>query len=105
MTTEALLVATAVMAFVTYLPRVLPLAIFRRKIQNPFLRSFLLYMPYGILAAMIFPAVFFSTNSWISASFGVLISLVLAWFRRGLLTVAIGGTLSVLIAEWILTFI
>ena len=105
MTTEALLVATAVMALVTYLPRVLPLAIFRRKIQNPFLRSFLLYMPYGILAAMIFPAVFFSTNSWISASFGVLISLVLAWFRRGLLTVAIGGTLSVLIAEWILTFI
>ena len=105
MTTEALLVATAVMALVTYLPRVLPLAIFRHKIQNPFLRSFLLYMPYGILAAMIFPAVFFSTNSWISASFGVLISLVLAWFRRGLLTVAIGGTLSVLIAEWILTFI
>lgn len=105
MTTEALLVSTAVMALVTYLPRMLPLAFFRRKIQNPFLRSFLLYMPYGILAAMIFPAVFFSTSSWISASFGVLIALFLSWLRRGLLTVAIGGTLSVLIAEWILTFI
>ena len=105
MTTEALLISTAVMALVTYLPRVLPLAIFRRKIQNPFLRSFLLYMPYGILAAMIFPAVFFSTNSWISAACGVLISLILAWFRRGLLTVAIGGTFAVLIAEWILTLI
>lgn len=105
MTTEALLVSTAVMALVTYLPRMLPLAFFRRKIQNPFLRSFLLYMPYGILAAMIFPAVFFSTSSWISASFGVLIALFLSWLRRGLLTVAIGGTFTVLIAEWILTFI
>ncbi len=105
MATEILLLSTAVMALVTYLPRVLPLAIFRQKINHPFVRSFLLYMPYGILAAMVFPAAFFSTASWVSGVFGVLVSLLLAWLKKGLLTVAIGGTSAVLIAEWLLTLI
>lgn len=104
MTTKALLISAAVMALVSYLPRVLPLAVFRRKIQNPFVRSFLLYMPYGILAAMVFPAVLFSTSGLASAIAGAVVSLILAWNRRGLLTVAVGGTLAVLVTEWALTF-
>lgn len=104
MTTKGLIAAIAVMALVTYLPRVIPLAVFRRKIKNPFFRSFLLYMPYGILAAMVFPAVFFSTGTIISAALGAAVALVLAWNRRGLLTVAICSTLTVLLAEWILAF-
>ena len=105
MTTKLLIAAIGVMALVTYLPRVIPLAVFRKKIQNPFLRSFLLYMPYGILAAMIFPAIFFSTASLISAIAGAAVSLFLAWNRRGLLTVAVGGTLIVYLVEWILTLL
>lgn len=105
MTTEKLLIAIGVMALVTYLPRVLPLAVFRRKIQNPFVRSFLLYMPYGILAAMVFPAVFYSTGGLISAILGAFVSFLLAWNRRGLLTVAVGGTLTVLLVEWAIKFI
>ena len=35
------LAATAVMALVTYLPRMLPMAVIKRKIQNRFIRSFL----------------------------------------------------------------
>ena len=34
------LAATAVMALVTYLPRMLPMAVIKRKIQNRFIRSF-----------------------------------------------------------------
>lgn len=105
MNANSLLISVAVMAAVTYLPRVLPLAVFRRKIKNPFVRSFLLYMPYGILAAMVFPAVFYSTASIVSAAAGALISFLLAWKRHGLLTVAIGGTLAVLLAEWVLAFV
>ncbi len=103
MTTNVLIAAICIMALVTYLPRVVPLVLFRKKIQNSFLRSFLLYMPYGILAAMIFPAIFFSTDSLISAIAGAVVSLLLAWNRRGLLTVAVGGTLTVYIVQWILT--
>lgn len=49
-----------IMFAVTYLVRVLPLVVFRKKITNRFVRSFLAYIPYAVLAAMTFPAVFFS---------------------------------------------
>jgi len=46
-----------VMAATTYLIRVLPLTLIRKPIQNPFLRSFLFYVPYVTLAVMTFPAI------------------------------------------------
>ena len=97
--------AIVVMALVTYLPRVIPLAVFRKKIKNPFVRSFLTYMPYGILAAMIFPATFFSTPTLLSAVLGTLTALTLAFFRKGLLTVAIGATAVVFLTEQALTLL
>ena len=48
-----------IMFAVTYLVRVLPLVVFKKKITNRFVRSFLTYIPYAVLAAMTFPAVFF----------------------------------------------
>ena len=36
----------AVMALVTYAIRVLPLTLIRKEIKNPFIRSFLYYVPY-----------------------------------------------------------
>ena len=47
-----------VMAFVTYLIRVIPLTFFRKKIENPYIQSFLYYVPYTCLTAMTFPAIF-----------------------------------------------
>ena len=49
-----------IMFAVTYLVRVLPLVVFKKKITNRFVRSFLTYIPYAVLAAMTFPAVFFA---------------------------------------------
>lgn len=48
----------AVMAGVTYLVRMLPLTLFRKKLNNRFLRSFLFYVPYAVLTVMTVPAVF-----------------------------------------------
>ena len=62
-TAENIFIYIAVMALVTYLIRMLPLVIFRKKIENRFIRSFLYYIPYAVLAAMTFPAVFSSTGS------------------------------------------
>ncbi|MGI6280230.1 MAG: AzlD domain-containing protein, partial [Acutalibacteraceae bacterium] len=42
----------AVMTLVTYLVRVLPLTLIRKKITNTTLRSFLFYVPYVTLAVM-----------------------------------------------------
>ena len=52
-----------VMAATTYLIRVLPLTLIRKPIQNPFLRSFLFYVPYVTLAVMTFPAIMNATQS------------------------------------------
>ena len=46
-----------VMAGVTYLIRMLPLALMKKEITNPFFLSFLYYVPYACLAAMTFPAI------------------------------------------------
>ena len=53
----------AVMTVVTYLIRVLPLTLIRKKITNVTLRSFLYYVPYVTLAIMTFPAIINVTNS------------------------------------------
>ena len=83
----------AVMAGVTYLLRALPFVLCQKQIENVFLRSFLTYIPYAVLGAMTFPAVFYSTDSLESALAGVFAALCLAFFEKGLLTVAAGACL------------
>ena len=55
-----------IMAGVSYLIRVLPLTLIRKEIRNPFVRSFLYYVPYVTLAVMTFPAILDATQSPIS---------------------------------------
>ena len=81
-----------VMALVTYLLRMLPLAFFRKKVTSPFLRSMLFYLPYAVLSAMVIPSVFSSTGNVITAAVGLAAALILAFFRRSLLTVALGAS-------------
>lgn len=94
-----------VMAGVTYLIRVLPILFVRHKIENKFLRSFLYYVPYAVLAAMTFPTIFFAPEHLISGILAAVVCIVLAFFKRGLVTVAVGGALTVLICELLITFI
>ena len=92
-------------AGVTYLIRMIPLVFFRKKIRNRFISSFLYYIPYTVLTAMTFPAVFYSTSSLISAIAGTAVALVLAFFRRSLIVVAAGASAAVLVAELIIPLI
>ena len=89
----------AVMAGVTYLIRMLPLALVKKKIKNRFLLSFLYYMPYAVLAVMTVPAIFYATGSPVSAAIGFVTAVVLAYFRRSLLTVAAFSSLAVLLCD------
>lgn len=94
-----MLACIGIMALVTYLPRMLPLVFMKRKIENRFVQSFLHYVPYAVLAAMTFPDIFSSTAGLPSALCGLAAALVLAWTRRGLLTVALGASAAVFLAE------
>jgi len=78
-----------VMALTTYLIRALPLTVFRGRIQNRFVRSFLAYVPCACLAAMTFPAILYATGSLVSGAIGLAVAIGLAFWGKSLVTVAI----------------
>lgn len=94
-----------IMAGVTYLVRMLPYVLVRKKIKNRFIRSFLHYIPYSVLTVMTVPAIFFSTGSVISAAAGAAVALTLSYFKRSLLTVAASASAAVLLTELAITYL
>ncbi|MCH5300718.1 MAG: AzlD domain-containing protein [Ruminococcus sp.] len=91
-----------VMALVTYLIRMIPLTLIKKKVKNQFICSFLYYVPYATLAAMTFPAILYSTSSPYSAILGFLIAVLLAYKGKSLILVACSACLAVFICEIIL---
>lgn len=95
----------ALMAGLTYLCRVVTLVLVRKKITNVRVLSFFEYLPYGVLSAMVFPAVFYSSASLVSALVGTAVAVVLSFFKRGLLTVALSATAAVFLTELVMSLI
>ena len=99
-------ISIAVMALTTYLIRMIPFALVRKKVENRFIKSFLYYIPYAVLSAMTLPAIFYSTGDMPSAAVGTVIALVLAFFNMPLIVVALaasgGAYLTMLILPMIL---
>ena len=91
-----------VMAATTYLIRFLPLTLIRKPIQNPFLRSFLFYVPYVTLAVMTFPAIVQATQSPLAGALALVLGIALAFNGASLFTVAASCCAVVLIAEGLL---
>ncbi len=77
------------MALVTYLIRMMPFTLVRKKISNIYVKSFLHYVPYAVLGAMTFPAIFYSTGNTLTSIVGATVAVILAFFDKSLLTVAI----------------
>ena len=94
-----------VMAGVTYLIRVLPYIFMRKEVKNKFFKSFLLYVPYTVLAAMTIPAMLFATDNIYSAIAGLVVAVIVALFEKGLLTVAISSCVAVLLVELVQKFV
>lgn len=88
-----------VTALVTYGLRAVPLVAFSRPIENTFVTSFLHYVPYAVLTAMTIPAIVFATTSVASGLAGLAVAVVLAWWDRPLITVALGAAGAVWVVE------
>ena len=88
-----------IMAAVTYAIRVIPLAFIRKEIKNNFIRSFLYYVPYAVLVALTFPAIFTATGNVVTSTAGTLVALILAYFDMGLVIVAVGAVAGALLAS------
>ena len=104
---EALKIALyiLVMAGVTYLVRMSPFVLFRKKITSHFLQSLLYYLPYCVLSAMVIPSVFSSTGSFVTALVGLIVAILLAFLRRSLLTVAIGASAAAYVTGLIVSLL
>ena len=85
------------MAGTTYLIRMLPFVLFRKKIKNRYILSLLYYIPYAVLASMTFPYVFFATGNVLTALIGTTVAIVASLCKRSLIVVAILSCLSVLL--------
>lgn len=93
-----------VMAAVTFLIRVIPLTLIRRKIKNKTLRSFLYYVPYVTLAVMTFPAIIDSTSSLWSGIAAFVVGILLAYFGVSLFGVAVCSCVAVFVIELFIKF-
>ena len=105
MESSKFLVYLFVMAGVTYLVRAIPIALIKEKIKNRFVLSFLHYIPYTVLSAMTVPAIFYATDSPVSAAVGFVVALVAAFFNRSLVQVAALSCLGVLATEVVMKFV
>lgn len=92
----------AVMASVTFLIRVLPLTLIRKKITNVTLRSFLYYVPYVTLSVMTFPAIIEATNSVWSGVAALVTGVLLAYLGVSLFGVAVSACAVVFLIELII---
>ncbi len=96
------LILVFTMAVVTYLIRLIPFILFKRKIKSRFIKSLLYYIPYAVLTAMTFPSIFFVTGNVYTALFGTVVALVASLTKRSLVTVAILAVIAVLISNFII---
>ena len=92
----------AVMAGVTYLIRMIPFTLFRKKIKSPFFKSFLYYIPYAVLSAMTSPAIFYSTGDMTTAAIGTAVAVVLAYLKLPLIVVALAASAAALLTGYII---
>lgn len=105
MDNKSFLIYLIIMAGSTYLIRAVPFAAIRKKIENPFICSFLYYIPYTVLSAMTFPAALYATGNTVAASLGLISAAIFAVKGKSLTTVAVASCVTVLLAEIVMTYI
>lgn len=83
------IICVVIMAIASYLPRFIPITFLRKKIKSQYIQSLLYYMPYAVLAALTFPAIFFATGNIYTALIGTVIALALSFFKVNMAIVAV----------------
>ena len=98
----SIVIYIAVMAVTTYLIRVIPFAAVRGRIKSPFINSVLYYIPYAVLSAMTFPAIFYATGNTVTSVVGTVVALVMAFFDLPLIVVALSSSAAAFITGLII---
>ncbi len=101
----SIVIYIAVMALTTYLIRAIPFVAVRGKIKSRFFQSVLYYMPYAVLSAMTFPAIFYATGDILTSSAGTVVALLMAYFNLPLIAVALGSSAAAFLMDLIMNLI
>lgn len=92
-------IAVLIMALVTYIPRALPITLFNKQIKSKFVKSFLYYVPYAVLASLTFPGILYCTDNMVAALAGTVVALILAFFEQSLVVVAAAAVLAIFVVN------
>ena len=94
-----------ILAGSTYLIRAVPFALLARKVENRFVRSFLYYIPYSVLAAMTLPAALYATGNLLAAALGLFVGGIFAVRGKNLTVVAAISCVVALAVDVLLGFL
>lgn len=94
-----------ILAGSTYLIRAIPFALIQKKVKNKYVKSFLHYIPYAVLAAMTLPAALYATGNIISGIAGLLTGGFFAYKGKGLTLVAVISCVTALVVELLLLLV
>lgn len=82
-------ICVIILFLVTFIPRALPIAFINKRIENRFIKDFLFYVPYAVLAALTFPSILYSVdNIWI-AIVGTVTAIILSILNQKMIIVVI----------------
>ena len=86
-----------IMVLTTFIIRALPLILIRKEITNPFLKSFLYYVPYVTLAVMTFPAILQDATTPLAGALALIAGIWLSYKEHSLITVSVACCAIVLL--------
>lgn len=91
-----------IVALTTYLIRAIPFSLITKKVTNIYIKSFLYYIPYTVLATMTIPSALYVTGSVYSAIAGLIVALIVSIKKSNLTLVALAAVGGALIVEIIM---
>jgi len=90
------------MAFVTYIPRLMPFVFINDLKENSFPKRFMKLIPYTALSALIFPGIITATNSTFSALIGGAVAIILSYLEMNVVVVIISSIISIIVFQLII---
>lgn len=105
MNNSMFLVYLLIVVLTTYLIRAIPFSLITKKVTNKYVKSFLYYIPYTVLAAMTIPVALYVTGSIYSSVAGLFVALIVAIKKSNLTLVAVAAVLGSLVVEIIMMLI
>jgi branched-subunit amino acid transport protein len=90
------------MGLVTYIPRMIPMIFLKEFTLPPFVKRFLEFVPYSVLASLIFPGILNSVEHMESAIVGAVLSIALSLLKMNLVVVVFVGIIGVYFTDFLL---